>query len=177
MNLLLLKLNIFFSGGNDNTLIIWDANKSMKPIYKFTEHKAAIKAIAWSPHKKGLIASGGGQSCKYIHFWDTLTGEKVQSVDTGSQVSNLAWLKHTNELISTHGTPNNQVHMWQWPSLEKSETITGHSQRILYLAVSPSEEVIVTGSSDESLRFWNIYNKPKSLYECESPLGMLGKIR
>ena len=27
---------------------------------QYTEHIAAVKAIAWSPHQHGLLASGGG---------------------------------------------------------------------------------------------------------------------
>jgi len=29
-------------------------------LYKFTSHKAAVKAIAWSPHQTNIVASGGG---------------------------------------------------------------------------------------------------------------------
>ena len=34
----------------------------------------------------GLLASGGGTADKCIKFWNTLTGQPLQSVDTGSQV-------------------------------------------------------------------------------------------
>ena len=36
------------SGGNDNKLMIWN-QFSEKPLVKFNDHKAAVKAIAWSP--------------------------------------------------------------------------------------------------------------------------------
>lgn len=57
-------------------------------------------AIAWSPHHHGLLASGGGTADRCIRFWNTLTGQPMQSVDTGSQVCNLAWSKHASELVS-----------------------------------------------------------------------------
>lgn len=38
------------SGGNDNKLLIWNAQSSA-PIVRFNEHGAAVKAIAWSPHQ------------------------------------------------------------------------------------------------------------------------------
>ncbi|MEQ2202381.1 Fizzy- protein, partial [Xenoophorus captivus] len=65
---------------------------------QYTEHLAAVKAIAWSPHQHGLLASGGGTADRCIRFWNTLTGQPLQCTDTGSQVCNLAWSKHTNEL-------------------------------------------------------------------------------
>ena len=44
------------------------------------------QAIAWSPHHHGLLASGGGTADRCIRFWNTLTGQPMQSIDTGSQV-------------------------------------------------------------------------------------------
>ena len=40
--------------------------------------------------------------------------------------------------------------------------LTGHSYRVLYLAMSPDGEAIVTGAGDETLRFWNVFSKARS---------------
>ena len=50
------------SGGNDNKLMVWSAHakSGSEPLWKFGSHKAAVKALAWSPHQKGLLVSGGG---------------------------------------------------------------------------------------------------------------------
>ena len=45
-----------------------------------------MKAIAWSPHQQGLLVSGGGTADRHIRFWNTLTAQNLQSIDTGSQV-------------------------------------------------------------------------------------------
>lgn len=52
---------------------------------------AAVKAIAWSPHHHGLLVSGGGTADRCIRFWNTLTGQPMQCVDTGSQVCKLCF--------------------------------------------------------------------------------------
>jgi len=146
------------SGGNDNRLLIWDG-MATEPLWKFTEHQAAVKAIAWSPHQRGLLASGGGTADRTIRFWNTMTGSLVQEVDTGSQVCNLAWSKNSNELVSTHGFSQNQIVVWKYPSMQQVVSLTGHTYRVLYLAMSPDGEVIVTGAGDETLRFWNVFKK------------------
>jgi cell division cycle 20-like protein 1 (cofactor of APC complex) len=33
----------------------------------------------------------------------------------------------------------------------------GHENRVLYLAASPDEQTIATGSGDETLKFWKIF--------------------
>ena len=43
--------------------------------------------------------SGGGTADRCLRFWNTLTGQAMQCVDTGSQVCNVAWSKHTKELV------------------------------------------------------------------------------
>lgn len=83
-------------------LLVWN-HSTVSPVQQYTEHLAAVKAIAWSPHQHGLLASGGGTADRCIRFWNTLTGQPLQCIDTGSQVCNLAWSKHANELVSAHG--------------------------------------------------------------------------
>jgi cell division cycle 20-like protein 1 (cofactor of APC complex) len=41
--------------------------------------------------------------------------------------------------------------------MEKVATLTGHTYRVLYLAMSPDGSTIVTGAGDETLRFWNVF--------------------
>jgi len=164
------------SGGNDNKLFVWNMN-SVNPVQTYTDHVAAVKAIAWSPHQHGLLASGGGTADRCIRFWNTLTGQPLQCVDTGSQVCNLAWSKHSNELVSTHGYSQNQILVWKYPSLVQIAKLTGHSYRVLYLAMSPDGEAIVTGAGDETLRFWNVFSKTRSTKESNSVLNMFTRIR
>ncbi|KAH3920664.1 hypothetical protein HBI56_013390 [Parastagonospora nodorum] len=178
------------SGGNDNKLMVWDKLND-EPTYKFSEHQAAVKAIAWSPHQRGLLASGGGTADRTIKFWNTLISSSgpsasslaaasvaasasatsnipipptapanlISSLDTGSQVCNLAWSKNSNEIVSTHGYSQNQIIVWKYPSMQQVVSLTGHTYRVLYLAMSPDGQVIVTGAGDETLRFWNAFKK------------------
>lgn len=132
------------SGGNDNKLLVWDIKNHEYPAHRFSEHTAAVKAIAWSPHQHGLLASGGGTQDRCIRFWNTTNGTSLNCIDTGSQVCNLAWSKNCPELVSTHGYSLNQVVVWRYPSMTKVATLTGHTYRVLYLAMSPDGSTIVT---------------------------------
>ena len=146
------------SGGNDNKLMVWD-KLSETPLYKFSEHTAAVKAIAWSPHQRNLLASGGGTADRRIKFWSTSTGQCIQELDTGSQVCNLAWSKNSNEIVSTHGYSQNQIVVWKYPSMTQVASLTGHTYRVLYLAMSPDGQTVVTGAGDETLRFWKCFGR------------------
>ncbi|KAF5387199.1 hypothetical protein D9757_006888 [Collybiopsis confluens] len=178
------------SGGNDNKVCIWDLRGSRRaatglpnagravpgladdgssgdiPLWKFHEHTAAVKALAWDPHLSGVLATGGGTQDKHIRFWNTGTGTMLNELDTGSQVCNLIWSLTSHELVSTHGfsstTAQNQICIWKYPTLNMVASLTGHTNRVLYLAMSPDGETIVTGAGDETLRFWNAFPKKES---------------
>ena len=60
------------SGGNDNKLMVWRVGCE-RAVAKFGQHQAAVKALAWSPHKHGLLVSGGGTADRSIRFFNTLT--------------------------------------------------------------------------------------------------------
>ncbi|PWN32606.1 WD40 repeat-like protein, partial [Meira miltonrushii] len=151
--------NQLASGGNDNKLFVWDGLNTV-PLYRFGHHRAAVKAIAWSPHESGLLASGGGTADMHIRFFKTTTGTLLSEVDTGSQVCNLAWSKVNNEIVSTHGFSgskvSNQVQVWRYPDMGQVATLMGHTMRVLYLAMSPDGESVVSGAGDETLRFWDL---------------------
>ena len=100
------------------------------------EHTAAVKALAWSPHKHNILATGGGTADKSIRMWKINTNEQILKYDTGSQFCNLLFSKTSNELI-------------------------GHNYRLLYLSLSPDGQSIVTGAGEKTIKFWNVFPPKK----------------
>lgn len=144
------------SGGNDNVVQIWDC-RSSSPQFTKTHHTAAVKALAWCPWQSSLLASGGGSQDKHIHFWNTSTGSRVNTVDTGSQVTALHWNSEYREIASCHGFPSNQISLWSYPSLTKTLDIEAHDTRVLYSALSPDGQTLATCAADENLKFWKLF--------------------
>lgn len=169
------------SGGNDNRVLLWSvagavrASKQassassagggdggglsarLEPLYRLSGHRAAVKALDWSPHRRGLLVSGGGTLDKSLRFWNALTGECVGCVDTGCQVCNVRWSLSGEELVTTHGYSRNDVSLWRYPSMQRVATLTGHKSRVLFMAMDPSGQSVVTGAGDETLRFWRVF--------------------
>jgi len=160
--------NLLASGGNDNILNIWDDRYRTRlvpvvqggsldgPLHRIDAHKAAVKALAWCPWQKSLLASGGGTADCMIRFWNTGSGACLNAVDSQSQVSALQWSQHDKELVSAHGYSHNQLILWKYPSMVKVAQLTGHTSRILHMAQSPDGQTVVTASADETVRFWKI---------------------
>ncbi|KAK1932505.1 Anaphase-promoting complex subunit cdc20 [Phytophthora citrophthora] len=152
------------SGGNDNALCLWKASNmgtssssTQTPAHRLEQHTAAVKAIAWCPWERNLLATGGGTADRTIKFWNTANGAMLNSVDTGSQVCSLLWSATEKELLSSHGYSQNELCLWKYPSMTKVKELTGHTSRVLHLAASPDGETVVSGAADETLRFWKVF--------------------
>jgi len=166
---------VLASGGNENFLCIWDARMSnagagggggassqeQTPRLQLAEHRAAVKALAWCPFQRHLLASGGGTADRTIKFWNTQAGTLLNSIDTGSQVCSLLWSKHQREIVSSHGFSHNQICLWKYPSMTKVKEFTGHTARVLHLDQSPDGTCVVSAAADETLRFWKVFDAPK----------------
>ncbi|KAK1273686.1 Protein FIZZY-RELATED 2 [Acorus gramineus] len=155
------------SGGNDNLLHIWDRSMTSPSggvnqwLHRLEDHTAAVKAIAWCPFQSNLLASGGGGGDRCIKFWNTHTGARLNSIDTGSQVCSLLWNKSERELLSSHGFTQNQLTLWKYPSMVKVAELTGHTSRVLFMAQSPDGCTVASAAGDETLRFWNVFGTPE----------------
>ncbi|KAJ6648302.1 Cell division cycle protein 20 like [Pseudolycoriella hygida] len=149
------------SGGNDNLVNIWPSTTSsttpIEPVKILNQHQAAVRALAWCPWQSNLLATGGGTADRCIKFWNINNGSIMNSVDTKSQVCALLWSKNYKELISAHGYANNQLTIWKYPSMVKQAELTGHTSRVLQVAMSPDGTTVISAAADETLRLWKCF--------------------
>ncbi|KAF0689567.1 Aste57867_18986 [Aphanomyces stellatus] len=165
------------SGGNDNALCVWN-HMQTRPLHKLTQHVAAVKALAWCPWERHVLASGGGTADRTIKLWNVQSGSLLQSMDTGSQVCALLWSSGgaEKELLSSHGYAQNELCLWEYPSMVKIKELTGHTARVLHLAASPDRTTVVSGAADETLRFWNIFAPPPTSSAGDGKTGGRGAL-
>lgn len=152
--------NKLVSGGNDNMVYVYDGTLK-NPTLSFSEHTAAVKAMAWSPHKRGVLGTGGGTADRKLKVWNTTTGAKVSDVDTGSQVCNMVWSKNTDEIVTSHGYSRYNLTIWDYQTMDPVAILKGHSFRVLHLTLSADGTTVVSGAGDETLRYWKVFEKPK----------------
>lgn len=151
------------SGGNDNLVNIWTGSAAgstdlaTDPLHTFNQHQAAVRALAWCPWQSNVLATGGGTADRCIKFWNINNGTMLNSVDSKSQVCALLWSKNYKELISAHGYANNQLTIWKYPSMVKQAELTGHTSRVLQIAMSPDGSTVMSAAADETLRLWNCF--------------------
>ena len=171
--------DLLASGGNDNMAYIWDIRNLKNNIFNFlfnentnnpyeikpysinNLHKAAVKAMNWCPWKRHVLGTGGGSKDKSIKIYSCDCNKLIKNINTGSQVCSLIWNEKEKEIISSHGFNKNQIIIWNYEKSKKICELKGHMNRVLYMTKSPDENVICSGSGDETLRFWKINEDKK----------------
>ena len=173
--------DLLASGGNDNMAYIWDIRNLKNNIFNFlfnentnnpyeikpysinNLHQAAVKAMNWCPWKRHVLGTGGGSKDKSIKIYSCDCNKLIKNINTGSQVCSLIWNEKEKEIISSHGFNKNQIIIWNYEKSKKICELKGHMNRVLYMTKSPDENVICSGSGDETLRFWKINEDKKRI--------------
>jgi WD40 repeat protein len=141
------------SGADDGTLRIWDA-ESMSPVSEVIRaHQGAVNTLAFSPD--GLLFASGG-SDENIHVWD-VNGKLIAVVrEHEGQVNSLVFRGDGQAIVS--GSSDNVVLLAE---VEKKINQFGHllapvfkgiDAAVRSVAISPDDQRIVVGSSDETVR-------------------------
>uniref|UniRef100_A0A0N5ADH3 WD_REPEATS_REGION domain-containing protein n=1 Tax=Syphacia muris TaxID=451379 RepID=A0A0N5ADH3_9BILA len=170
-------LRYLASGGGDNIANIWEpqmiSSQEAVPLYSLDDHLATVKAIAFNPHKSHSLATGGGINDRSIKTWNLATGTLCRSEQTDSQVAiattciyilvnGIIFSKTYDEIISAHGYPSNVLRIWKNSSMSCIQELTGHTDRVLGITMSPDGQLVMSASADESMRLWACFKVDKN---------------
>ncbi|KAH9875172.1 hypothetical protein J1614_004662 [Plenodomus biglobosus] len=110
---------------------IYTVNSRPSPILRVPQtsakHKwtlnAAVKAIAFCPWQRSLIAISGGSNDRCIYFYHTRSGACLATIDCAAQVTSLIWSQTRREIAATFGFTQPEhpyrVAVFAWPSCEQ----------------------------------------------------------
>ncbi|TDH66585.1 hypothetical protein CCR75_000843 [Bremia lactucae] len=159
--------SILASGSTTNELCMWDSamirfhrqSELKLPRSTHLEHCAPIRALAWSPWERLVLASGGGTADSTIKLWRMASDKLIRSVSTGAHVCAILWSKTTPQLLSAHeyGSCRSEFTIWSDLKMKRVHEFTSHFARVLHVAMSPDGATVATAGADESLRFWSLF--------------------
>jgi len=159
------------SGSNNNLVALWDVrfcrdtpssvsrDAFTKPVRTYHDHTAAVKALAWSPHKRGVLATGGGTMDRSIKVRNTFIrgrGSLEHKIQTGGQVCKLLWSKSTDEFVSCHGYDTNEVVVWRYSDFNRIATLSDNRRRVVAMSFSPRGNDIVV-AANEQIHFYSLF--------------------
>ncbi|RQM31023.1 hypothetical protein B5M09_008684, partial [Aphanomyces astaci] len=103
-----------------------------------------VTSVAWLSDR--LLAVGTSNA--HIQLWDTGAAK--------------LWSPIQKELLSSHGYSQNELCLWAYPRMNRIKEFTGHTARVLHMALSPDGASVVSAAADETLRFWSVFGPPSA---------------
>lgn len=167
-------------GGNDNTCTLWDISSIERPKLCFIlPHKAAVKAVAFCPWSKSLLATGGGSKDRTIKFWHTTTGTLLHEIQTSGQVTSLIWSTRYKQIVATFGFGDIDdpilITLYSYPQLiPLTQVRTSSPLRVLSAVPSPTMTSICIATNDETIRFYELWNDKQDVINEAQESGLYG---
>jgi meiosis-specific APC/C activator protein AMA1 len=149
-------------------------------------HGAAVKAIAFCPWQKGLLATGGGSNDRCIHFYHVVSGACLATITVAAQVTSLIWSTTRREIAATFGYTQPEhpyrIAVFSWPDCRQVVAIPWSTDsRALYAVPYPmgsneanerissgegglwttrsaEEGCIIVACSDQSIKFHEVWS-------------------
>ncbi|MCB0211673.1 MAG: hypothetical protein KDJ52_20210 [Anaerolineae bacterium] len=141
------------SGGDDNTIIIWDTDP-FKPVRKLTGHSDWVRKIVWHPTNDTQLASASDDGTIKIWDWDR---EQVVETLNGHQTYILSLASNSDGSLLASGDDDGLIILWDMSQSPPTSTkLAGHTNQVWDLAFSPDDTQLASVSGDETLILWNL---------------------
>ncbi|MCB8753271.1 serine/threonine-protein kinase [Planktothrix agardhii] len=150
------------SGSRDKTIKLWDV-QSQQEIATLTVHSTAFTSVAFSPDGRTL-ASGSDDNT--IKLWDVHSQEEIATL-TG----------HSNDVRSVAFSPDGRmlasgsedkaikfmsedktIKLWDVHSQREIATLTGNSNDVWSVALSPDGRTLASGS-EKTIKLWDVHSQ------------------
>ncbi|KAF3926229.1 Beta-TrCP [Dactylellina cionopaga] len=141
------------SASDDSTVRLWDTATVLGTARILEGHSDSVRGIAFSPDGT-LIASGSKDHT--LRLWDINTGECIQIISDIDDIpgwKSLLTFSPDGQLIARK---YDSKKIWLWDKATKQARILeGHLDTITAIAFSSGGKIIISASSDATVRFWD----------------------
>ena len=171
---------IFACGSSDNTAKVCKLFSEYSPYSNARcslnlKHSGSVNSVAFHPTKLRFLATGSSDKTAKVWWLDdnglSLTGDGTPVTLTGhtSSVNSVAF--HPIEFILATGSSDRTVKLWQINNDPEQQwryvatcvaTLEGHTGIVNSVAFHPTKPFLATGSSDETVKLWQLSFEPFS---------------
>jgi WD40 repeat protein len=129
-------------------------------------HTNSINAVDWSPHRRGILASGGNDET--VRLWDVISSSSTPAVSCtqmASSVNALVWSRSNDLLFTAHGDYEYSIAAYDSASMEKRmENADCHKGALISIALDPQHMDLASISVDGRLSLWKVGAERRKKY-------------
>lgn len=144
------------SASADKTIKIWNLSP-WRLDHTLKEHTSWVNAVTITPDNKTIVS---GSADKTIKLWNLQTGKSRQTIKNEQELGIVLSLKldSTGNFLFC-GSANNNITIWNLNSNTLVQILEEHSDWVQSLATIPTENSLLSGSRDGTIKYWKPENK------------------
>ncbi len=141
----------FMVSAGHQDIIVWETTR-YKLICSIQAHQNKISGLYICPDGKSFITSGNDGKIKQ---WSLPHGNLIKLIENKNSdaIDSLAG-NQQGTLLAT--SENMEITLWNLPDFSPRGKLTGHTNRIYSLAISPDGNLLASGSKDGRIRLWKL---------------------
>jgi WD40 repeat protein len=152
------------SGGVDNTARVWKISGDVPP--KALAHPNLVDAVAFNS-KGNQLATGCHDGA--VRIWDVAKGQQVRQINAhttpAAPIYCIAWTSDGKQILT--GSMDHSMKLWdadsgklvrEFKKFKEKDFERGHRDAVFCLALSPDGKTVASGSSDHTIKLWNLTN-------------------
>ncbi|MEV6237717.1 helix-turn-helix domain-containing protein [Lentzea sp. NPDC051838] len=141
------------TSGKDRRVQLVDVSDPHHPreTFTLTTHTDNITHVAFNPDGTMLATAGWDRTAR---LWDTTSGHAIAVINHADQVNAVAF---SGKILATAST-DKTVRLWDLTNPREPRRIAefAHSDKVISIAFSPTEPLLVAGAWDGNTRVWHL---------------------
>ncbi len=139
------------TGCSDRNTRIWDVSTGR--VVHTMLHNALVSSIDWSPDGKYILAA---DYAKEATIWDASTGRQVRRMFMDHGYRESLAIGANGKHMAHAAIDSNDIELWDTSTNKLLYTLTGHTERVLALSISPNGQFLASGSADKTVKIWRL---------------------
>uniref|UniRef100_T2MD28 Periodic tryptophan protein 2 homolog n=1 Tax=Hydra vulgaris TaxID=6087 RepID=T2MD28_HYDVU len=144
------------TGGDDGKVKMWNTISGFCFV-TFHEHSAGISGVEFSQNGKVIVTSSLDGTVRAFDL-NRYRNFRTFTSPRPAQFCSLS-LDSSGEIVCAGSLDTFEIFMWSMQTGRLLEILSGHEGPVSCLAFSPIKAMLVSGSWDNTVRLWNVYDQ------------------
>lgn len=146
--------NVLVSGGNDNTIRLWDMTTRQPLESPLAGHHSTVWSVILSSDDKILVSGSGDNT---IILWDMVTHQPLGLPLVGHTGAVVSLALSADGKILASGSEDNTIILWDVTTRQSlGPPLVGHTAPVRTVTLSADGKTLVSGSADNSIILWDV---------------------